>query len=86
MANIKINNSNPPSSPSFVELVKRESLLARKKHGPVHSLHEGYGLLLEEIDELWEEIRKKPKNRNTKNLKNELVQIASLCLRMHDDL
>lgn len=86
MENIKKLNSNPLSKPSFAELLKKESLLAEKKHGSVHSHHEGYGLLLEEVDELWEEIRKKPKKRNIANLKNELIQIASICNRMYEDL
>lgn len=32
---------------------------ARRRFGPFHSRHEGYAVLLEEVDELWEAIRVK---------------------------
>jgi hypothetical protein len=32
---------------------------AISKYGDFKSLHEGYAILLEEVDELWEEIKKK---------------------------
>lgn len=30
---------------------------ARQKHAPMQSAHEGYAVLLEEVDELWDEIK-----------------------------
>lgn len=68
----------------FTDLVAYESLRAHQVHGPIHSLHEGYGLLIEEVDELFEEIR--CKNPDRSKLATELVQIASICHRIHDDL
>lgn len=31
---------------------------ARQKHAPMHSPHEGYAVLLEEVDELWDEVKR----------------------------
>ena len=31
---------------------------ARQKHAPMHSPHEGYAIIKEEFDELWQEVRK----------------------------
>ena len=38
----------------FTKLVKDELIRARKNHGPMLSVHEGYAVLLEEVDELWD--------------------------------
>jgi hypothetical protein len=37
--------------------VQMEINRARVKHPAIHSLHEGYAVLLEEVDELWERVR-----------------------------
>jgi hypothetical protein len=46
-----------------------------------HSMHEAYAVLLEELDELWEEVRKKPTERDPAAIYKELVQIAAMALR-----
>ena len=38
--------------------VEHAYLRARLKHKPMQSPHEGYAILLEEVDELWQEIKK----------------------------
>ncbi len=35
----------------------REVLAARTKHAPMRGAHEGYAVLLEEVDELWAEVK-----------------------------
>jgi hypothetical protein len=42
-----------------------------------HSLHEGYGVLLEEVDEAWDEI----KANNHGDAKKELIQVAAMAIR-----
>lgn len=49
---------------------------ATKKHAPIASLHEGYAILLEEVDELWDEVRKKDHQRDPREILSELKQIA----------
>ena len=58
-----------------------ELLRAKKLHGPkpFNSLHEGYAVILEEVDEVWDEIKKKVPNKDF--LRKELTQVAAMCLR-----
>lgn len=58
---------------------------ARSKHADLHSLHEGYSVLLEEVDEPWEEVKKRRERRSKKALRMELVQIAAIAQRMAED-
>ncbi|MEM7130366.1 MAG: GNAT family N-acetyltransferase [Chloroflexota bacterium] len=69
---------------SFPERVAAELAGARSAHAPMYSLHEGYAVLLEEVDELWDEI--KAKVRNQENLEEETVQIAAMCQRLFEDV
>lgn len=68
---------------TFLELVDKEQKRATKKHGPIRSFHEGYAVLLEEVDELWDEVKKKTENRNIDNIKEELVQIAAMAAKIY---
>jgi hypothetical protein len=38
--------------------IKRELLRGIKNHGLHHSTHEGYAVLKEEVDEMWDDIKK----------------------------
>jgi hypothetical protein len=67
--------------------VQREINRARAKHPPLHSLHEGYAVLLEEVDELWERV----KMQNTDHegdtpTYRELVQIGAMAQRIAEDV
>jgi hypothetical protein len=37
--------------------VRAEVLRAIEKHAPMNSAHEGYAVILEELDELWAEVK-----------------------------
>jgi NTP pyrophosphatase (non-canonical NTP hydrolase) len=51
------------------------------KYGrPYSSFHEFYGVLCEEVDEVWDEI--KQKDQDTEKIYRELVQVVSVCYRM----
>jgi len=54
--------------------------------GSLQSVHQGYGLLLEELDELWDEIKKKNDLRNPKAMREETKQLAALAIRFMTDL
>jgi|GEM_PF-4283683 len=71
---------------SFAELVRIELERARMKHGnaPFHSLHEGYAIILEEIDELWAEI--KQQSPQIARLRMEAIQAAAMLQRFVEDL
>lgn len=67
-----------------LDAVVEELYSATEKHGPFHSAHEGYAVILEELDELWDEI--KLKNRNQTNIREEAVQVAAMALRFLVDI
>src|ERR1700731_869985 len=66
-----------------VELERAQSLFA-----PINGPHEGYGVIKEEFDEFWDEVKKYNlnKNRDTRpQMRAELIQLAAMCLRtIHD--
>ena len=61
-------------------LIMSEYSRARRAHPPFNSLHEGYAVLLEEVDELWDEIKKNPSKRSALKLREEAVQVAAIAL------
>ena len=67
-------------------IILAEFNAAAQKHAPMNSLHEAYAVILEEVDELWEETKKKQRLRNLPNVKTELRQIAAMALRALVDL
>lgn len=67
----------------FFVKVEKETDKAVKTHGDYHSLHEGYAILLEEVDELWDIVRMKKKNRKLDSINKELIQIASCAYKLH---
>ena len=56
--------------------IAREYDKARRRHAPMNSGHEGYAVIKEELDELWEEIRKD--NGSSKEARSEAIQIAAM--------
>ena len=67
-----------------ITLVKDELDRVQTKHPPIASCHEGYAVLLEEVDELWDEIKggQGAKHRGV----SEAVQVAAMALRYLIDL
>lgn len=58
---------------------------AKEKHpGDFHSLHEGYGVLKEEVDELWDEIKRN--KRVLADVREEAIQVAAMALRIASEL
>lgn len=66
--------------------VERELVRAVAMNKPFNSHHEAYAVILEEVDEYWEEVKKNPTKRNPDALKLELVQSAAMCVRALVDL
>lgn len=64
-----------------LEDVKDELLKAMKAHGPLHSAHEGYSVLLEEMDELWDHVKMKQKDRDMEAMRKEAVQVAAMAVK-----
>ena len=76
-------------SESFKQLwleILYELQSARSKYPAFHSSHEGYATILEECEELWAEIKKKPKKRNPLRMKGEAIQVAAMAIRFIQDI
>lgn len=64
-----------------------EAKRAIKLHPPFHSPHEGYAVILEELDELWDEVKKcKSIEDRPEKMKKEAVQLGAMVLRFLLDL
>ena len=48
--------------------------------------HEGYAVLLEEVDELWEEVKKNQKNYDLLAQRKEAIQVAAMAIRFAAEL
>lgn len=67
----------------FLEAVENEVARARAQHPWVKpTLHHGYGVLLEEVDEFWDEVKKKSENRDADAIVRELIQVAAVANRI----
>ena len=55
-----------------------------------NSAHEGFGILKEEVDELWDEVKVKQGARDINKMRQEAIQVAAMAIRFavdvcHDD-
>lgn len=57
-----------------------ESSMARFK--PMNSAHEGYAVILEEMDELWDEIKVNQSKRDYAKMEKECIQVAAMVVRL----
>lgn len=66
----------------FME-IEEEFMSATKKFGTFHNAHEGYAVLLEEVDELWENVKLNQSNsRRNKLIHSEAIHVATMALRL----
>lgn len=70
-----------------VALTLKEYHVASTTHPPFNSSHEGYAVVLEELDELWGAI-KQVKSFSERNdaMKAEAIQVGAMALRFLVDL
>lgn len=52
----------------------------------LHNQHEGYAVCLEEVDELWEEVKKNQKNYDLAAQRKEAIQCAAMFVRFATEL
>lgn len=64
-----------------IEAIRDEGTRAIKRYPPFNSAHEGWAVLYEEFDELWDEVKKSPKNRDIDAMRTEAIQVAAMALR-----
>jgi molybdopterin biosynthesis enzyme len=65
-------------------LILSEARRAARKHPPLNSAHEGYAVLLEEVDELKAEVWKR--DRDIAAMRAEAVQVGAMALRFIIDV
>ena len=72
----------------LLEEIGLEFDLATKHHPPIASLHEGYAIILEELDELKAEVWKNPKKHPDRQAlaRKEAIQVAAMALRLLHDV
>ena len=59
---------------------------AVQQHASQNSAHESYAVILEELDEFWDEVKKKREQRDDNKMRRELIQTAAMCARAIIDL
>ena len=77
--------SKAKSPSKFAALVAQELADAREGHARINSLHEGFAVILEEVDEFKAEVWKKRSKRDLNNVLIELVQIGAMAQRVAED-
>ncbi len=72
--------------PACLEEVLNEYTFAVTKYPKFTSAHEGYAILLEEVDELWDEVKVKQSHPERKaRMRAEAIQVAAMALRFLTD-
>lgn len=72
---------------SVINLVRAEFSKASSHHPPFNSPHEGYAVILEELDELWDSIKDaRSINERSEAMRVEAVQVAAMAVRFLVDL
>jgi hypothetical protein len=61
----------------WIREIYDECRRAQEKFAPIKNSHEGHSIIREEFDEFWEEVKKNDLIKS----KQELVQVAAMCLR-----
>lgn len=70
----------------FIHAMLREGDRAMEIYAPLHSAHEAYAVILEELEEFWDQVRMHDNQRAPAAMRAELVQVAAMCLRTVMDL
>lgn len=71
----------------ILKLIGKEYIRARRIYPPFHSTHEGFAVMKEEVDELWELVKKnKGYMIDDRTMVKECIQIAAMSLAFIVDL
>ena len=63
--------------------ITEEFLSATNKFEKFNSAHEGYAILLEEVDELWDNVKLNQDTVDrTEMIKHETIQVAAMAIRL----
>lgn len=51
-----------------------------------NSAHEGFAVLKEEVDELWDQVKINQKKRDIEKMRSEAIQVAAMAIRFAADV
>jgi len=69
-----------------MDAILKEFSTASLKYGKFASAHEGYAIIHEELDELWDEVKKNGATREGKLMTREAMQVAAMAMRFMVDM
>ncbi len=72
--------------PAMSNLLNEELTAAVSQHGSMASAHEGWAVIKEEFDELWDEIKKKRELRDPNVMRREALHVAAMACRFVIDV
>jgi len=71
---------------AILNLIGDEYVSARSKYSKFHSSHEGFAVIKEEVDELWELVKQNKGIYSSPKMQKECIQIAAMALAFILDL
>lgn len=71
---------------NLLQEIKEEARRARSKFPAFNSGHEGFAVLLEEVDELWDEIKSAKGGTWNNSMREEAIQVAAMAVQFVLDL
>lgn len=77
-------NHTTQAKKDILDEILFEALRARGTWPPYNSYHEGYAVLKEEIEELWDAVKRKPRDHN--HIREEAIQVGAVILLFITDL
>lgn len=80
-----MEDNNPLSDDKRIKAIQTELYgelkVAIAKHAPQHSFHESYAVILEELDEYWDQVKLWPKWHDPREMRKELLHTAAMAIR-----
>lgn len=61
--------------------IRKELAYAQNKFSKYNSSHEGFAVIAEELDELWDEVKAKPYSGKNERMTREAIQVATTAIR-----
>jgi len=66
--------------------IEEEFYRASELYPDLHSNHEGYAVIKEEVDELWDAIKASKDTKGNNLIRHELIQIGAMVVRYLNNL
>lgn len=73
--------SNERAVSQLIQDVGFELDQAIRNWPPFNSAHEGYAVLAEEMDELWDHVKTNQRKRDLPKMQQEAIQVAAMAIR-----